>query len=202
MVEGFEEEAPPPPERSMHINGRGHRPLTSPFSRGRGAGLCEIGFNDPIVERVMHLHRVHTVCLTFCSTLHTRYPLLHWPIQPWVRGLDKKSVALYLTCCMQPAASSRSSSLPHLFEPPLPSLPIVLILPCSSADLICTFPPSSFILYILKKEKASAGQDSFSLWPFSAFFSVHVTWAKHQAGKHYITNILILDGWVVKDTHS
>ncbi|KAM3605102.1 uncharacterized protein V6R79_020781 [Siganus canaliculatus] len=45
----------------MHINGRGHRPLTSPFSRGKGAGLCVIGFNDPIVNCVMHLHTVHTV---------------------------------------------------------------------------------------------------------------------------------------------
>lgn len=34
----------------MHINGRGHRPLTSPFSRGRDRRLCETGFNDPIVD--------------------------------------------------------------------------------------------------------------------------------------------------------
>lgn len=40
----------PRPEGSMHINGRGHRPLTSPFSRGRGGRLCETGFNDPIVD--------------------------------------------------------------------------------------------------------------------------------------------------------
>lgn len=48
----------------MHINGRGHRPLTCPFSRGRGTGLCEIGFNDPIVDCVMPRHTVHTVYCT------------------------------------------------------------------------------------------------------------------------------------------
>ncbi|CAB1444365.1 unnamed protein product [Pleuronectes platessa] len=77
MVEGFEEEAPPPAEGSMHINARGHRPLTSPFSRGRGGALCENGFNDPIADCVIHTHTVDTGGLGFCSgsTASPRVPL-------------------------------------------------------------------------------------------------------------------------------
>lgn len=148
MVEGFEEEAPPPPEGSMHINGKGHRPLTSPFSWGRGPGLCEIGFNDPIVNRVMHLHRVHTVCFTFYSTLRTLHPYCAQPLSHKCEGRKRKTVALYLTCCLHPAALFRSSSLPHLFEPLLPSF-----FPSSSASpaplqtlSVLSLPPSFIFL--------------------------------------------------------
>ncbi len=132
----------------MHINGKGHRPLTSPFSRGRGAGLCEIGFNDPIVNRVMHLHGVHTVCFTFYSTLRTLHPYCAEPSNHKCEGWKRKTVAFYLTFCLHPAALFLSSSLPHLFEPLLPSFSIVLSLPCSSPGLICAFPPSFFHIFV------------------------------------------------------
>lgn len=61
MVKGFEEEAPPPPEGSMHINGGGHRPLTSPFRWGRGTGLCGAGFNVPIVDLCHMPSKMYTV---------------------------------------------------------------------------------------------------------------------------------------------
>lgn len=61
MVKGFEEEAPPPPEGSMHINGGGHRPLTSLFRWGRGSGLCGAGFNDPIVDLCHMPSYIYTV---------------------------------------------------------------------------------------------------------------------------------------------
>ncbi len=131
MVEGFEEEAPPPSEGSMHINGRGHRPLTSPFRRGRGTGLCEIGFNDPIVDCVMHLHTVHTVYLTFCSTLRTLHPhcmSLRWTVQPQVWGLDTKCCPVShlpcASCCLvllliTPTSVLTSSPISSPPQPPL-----------------------------------------------------------------------------------
>lgn len=56
----------------MHINGRGHRPLTSPFSRGRGGCLCETGFNDPIVD-LCHAPPYSTYSLSciFCHLVRT-----------------------------------------------------------------------------------------------------------------------------------
>lgn len=71
-LKDFEEEAPPPSEGSMHINARGHRPLTSPFNRGRGTGLCETGFNDPIVDlvHVPSYSRYSWLCTKLCSQKH------------------------------------------------------------------------------------------------------------------------------------
>lgn len=106
----------------MHINARGHRPLTSPFSRGRGSGLCVIGFNElstvsytflQYIQCGSHFlpHCTHS-SLSVCPlaiTNHRRPERDAWTSQHY-----PVSACSCLHC---------SSSLPHLFQPLLLSKP-------------------------------------------------------------------------------
>lgn len=135
MVEGFEEETPPPPEGSMHINARGHRPLTSPFSRGRGSGLCVIGFNElsavsytflQYIQCGSHFlpHCTHS-SLSVCPLAITNH---RCPARSVMHG--HHSTTLYLHAAAS-TALHHSHICFNLF---------------SSANLICVTPPSCFII--------------------------------------------------------
>lgn len=141
----------------MHINGRGHRPLTSPFSRGRGGRLCETGFNDPIVDlcRAPPYSTYSLLCVFFHPVRTTPKGVCVSLNRPaaCVKGLDffslfLKSAALSVTCRLHSAASSRCSTLPtsvFTSSPITSSCPRPLLLPSpgliSSPSLFsgCTF---------------------------------------------------------------
>lgn len=160
----------------MHINGRGHRPLTSPFSWGRGTGLCESGFNDPIVD-LCHvpsysMYSLSYISPPFCS--HDTLAACLLPEHPatenlgvWIQ-IKIESLVLYLPCCLHPAALSRSSALPTsvLISSPIMSCPQPPLLPsrpylCFPSLLsFCIFSRGAWLLIRSRQEKTSTSEQN------------------------------------------
>lgn len=156
----------------MHINGRGHRPLTSPFSWGRGTGLCESGFNDPIVD-LCHVPSYSMYSLSYIPphSVHMTPTWLHvcflntQLLRMWDLDSNKGR-----KCCLSPLLPA-SCCLVSLFSTPHICFNLLShhVLssdspaPLQTLSVLC-LPP--FKLHFFKRgliaHKAKAGEDSTS----------------------------------------